>query len=123
MAEEPFANIKIPRGTPTWAIGIVAILLGVATIGYVFRPEVNLFVDGSRQVALKRAESDTATLASVLSLAERNSSQIADISKALGQAQERVTALSDRVLVLEQELTRSEKSRLECEEKLLKCKG
>jgi ACT domain-containing protein len=122
MAEET-SLVKIPKGTPPLAVGVVAVI--AALIGWYMAatPQINSYLQNSREVSVKHIETENSTLSSVLRLVESNSSQILEISKSLGIAQVQVANLTNRVSTLERQLSVTEESLKACELKISKCKG
>lgn len=123
MVELEVPAVKVPRGTPPWAAGMVAILC--VCIGWYIaaRPEINTALQNSQLAAVKKLEADGTTIGAVLDLVRANGEQISVISNALGQAQIQVANLTNRVQMLEKQLSSSEKDLKACEIKAARCKG
>jgi len=123
MSESESPVVKIPKGTPPWAVGIVAVVFACGGWFLAATPQINTYMQNSREVAVKRADTDDSTVKSVLELVKSNSQQITQISNELGQAQVQVINLMGRVAMLEKELNSTERQLKECEAKIALCKG
>lgn len=122
MGEIELPVVKVPKGTPAWAVGLVAILCVLIGWYIAARPEINAALQNVQEIALRKAEVEKTTMSSVLGLVKSNGEQIGSISIALGQAQAQVSNLAARVQVLERQLSFTEIDLKKCEERVAKCK-
>ena len=132
MTKEPEDILaKLPKKTPQWAIGVVAILVAIvtafSTVYLLSRDDIRQYV-GWYQEHRSKTEAGlearyTMTLNAVLSLVDTNSKQITELSKSLGVAQQQNSALAERVSQLEKNLAMATMNLQTCETKLTICRG
>lgn len=122
---------KLPKKTPAWAVGVVAIIVSLVTSFSAFyllsKDDIRTYV-GNYQSEKIREEIGlesryTMTLNTVLSLVDTNTKQITSLSAALAVAQHENASLADRVSQLEKNLAISAVDLKNCEAKLVVCKG
>jgi uncharacterized protein HemX len=121
---------NLPKQTPKWAVGtvaiIIALLTGMGGFYLVAQDSIKSYVEGSVYKSAAHEELDekrfTTILDTILTLTRVNSQQIVDLSRELGNAQEENKKLAARVAALEKSLDISDTKLKDCEEKLLKNK-
>lgn len=117
---------NIPRRAPAWSIGVATVLVSVATafvtIYVVSKDEVKTYVSAhvanDEQSFKGLEERYSATLKTVLNLVSTNSSQIAELSKALSFTQQQNIELTNRVSYLEKQLAVTMANLEACEKRL-----
>ena len=121
----------LPKKTPIWAVGLVTVIVSLATsfVGvYIFiKDEVSRYTTSAQEIhkieATTKAKSHELTLDAVVSLVQTNSVQIVELSKALGNTQHENAALADRITSLEKTVAALRGTLEECEYKLKKCES
>lgn len=110
---------KLPKNTPTWAVGLAVILVSasvaLATVYVLAKDDVGKLVSSNVAVKEKIQISESNTLSQVLALATSNGEAIARLSEDNGSLKARVSAL-------EQELVKTKTSLAACEESLKFCR-
>jgi len=100
---------KVPKKTPPWAVGIVTIIITVATslitIYVLSRDDVHQVIGWAQTYQQEKTAQDhetySSTLNRILSLVDTNSTQIVELSKSLGLTQQQNIVLTARVEELE----------------------
>lgn len=99
---------KLPKGTPKWAVGLIAIAAAAATSFVVVyttaRPEVQAYLANRKEIAVHQADAEAQYLNFILDLARSNQEQLKDLSKALIEAQSVNLKLQERVSTIETNL-------------------
>lgn len=120
---------QLPAKTPKWAVGVVAIIIAVAssfvTVYMISQDEIQQYIGWAEEhheaKDSKLLTEYNSTLNTVLSLVDTNSAQITELSKALGAAQQQNAVLADRVAALERFLQLAKGDLELCETKLRSC--
>jgi len=131
MAKRTIEDIfdKLPKKTPTWALGLVTIIISSATaltaMYVVSHTEIAKLVESSiveQEVSgqFDRNERDK-VVTSVLNLVHTNSEQITGLTSALADTQKQNAVLSVRVDRLEEDLNSTQRVLSDCQHKLEKC--
>lgn len=118
--------IRIPKNTPIWAVGLIAVGVAVTTCLvtlYTFvRPEVQGYLTHNYKLADAKQDIQDSTVDSILSLVTENSKQITVLSSALNTAQTQNITLSDRVSANETKLAELKQRLTDCQDLLSKGK-
>ena len=120
---------KLPKKTPKWAVGIVAVLVTISTSFlalYIFAKEdIHQTIQWAQEIQTARLSTEAKdysdTLGRVLVLLDINSNQIIELSKALSIAQQQNQFLGQRVDNLEQKVDKLTKDLNICEVERDRC--
>ncbi len=114
---------KVPKNTPSWAIGLTSVLISFALcLGSIYiavRPEVQQYIGDRAKVQTAYAESEKTTTGKLFELITTNTNQITALSISLSSAQENNLKLSERVAAIEKELAVTSATLTECESRLV----
>lgn len=117
---------KIPKKTPSWAVGVVSIIISIAaliTVVYTtVRPEVQQTLSASIGKESKELDIKKDVFNTLLNLAANNAKQIADLNAGLFEAQKRANLLADRITAVETELNETKLVLGQCKKDLAKYK-
>lgn len=117
---------KLSKRTPQWAVGVVSILVAIsATFVAVYstsKDEIVQAIAVKEKVSTKEYEERDRIVGTILELVNVNSNQITNLSVALQKTQEQNIVLTNRISVIELELSKSNTNLKVCETELAKCK-
>lgn len=120
---------KVPKKTPVWAVGIVTVLVSVATclvtIYIVAKEDISktlAWSQASYDARIKADDTnDARTIDGVLAIVSENMRTVSEINKVLGMSQLEASSLSARVGDLEKAVDRLKSSLSSCEVNLASC--